>query len=80
MSGGIIIGEVKGAGVDTNTWRVPVLHIKLLDTAATELGFKKRFRSATVCIPTTMIKEVGDVVTMAPSISDLGSNIQVVEC
>jgi sporulation protein YlmC with PRC-barrel domain len=44
-TGGYILGEVKGASIDTNTWQVAHLHIKLSDAAAEELGFKKDFEA-----------------------------------
>ncbi len=78
-TGGFIVGEVKGAILDTTTWQVPQLYVKLSDTAATELGFKKRFRSSTVCIPTKMVQAVGDVVTMTPPLKDLGASKEITE-
>ncbi len=78
-TGGFIIGEVKGASIDTKTWQVPQIYVKLTDNAAVELGFKKRFRSSTVCIPTKMIQAVGDVVTMAPPLKELGASTEITE-
>jgi sporulation protein YlmC with PRC-barrel domain len=78
-TGGFIIGEVTGADLDIKTWQVPHLYIKLTDNAATELGFKKRFRSSTVCIPTKMVQAVGDVVTMAPPLKELVENKEITE-
>ncbi len=76
---GFIIGAVKGAGLDTTTWQVPQLYVKLTDNAATELGFKKRFRSSIVCIPTKMIQAVGDVITMSPPLKELGTSSEITE-
>ncbi len=76
---GFIIGQVKGASLDTKTWQVLQLYVKLSDNAATELGFKKRFRSSTVCIPTKMIQAVGDVITMAPPLKELGASSEITE-
>jgi sporulation protein YlmC with PRC-barrel domain len=78
-TGGFIIGEVKGASIDEKTWRVPQIYVKLTDKAATELGFKKRFRSSTVSIPITMIQAVGDVVTMAPPLKELSESKEITE-
>ncbi|MCL5949232.1 MAG: hypothetical protein M1490_01990 [Candidatus Bathyarchaeota archaeon] len=77
--GGFIIGEVKGAILDTNTWQVPQLYIKLSDNAANELGFKKRFRSSTVCLPTKMVQAVGDVITIAPPLKELSQSSEITE-
>lgn len=79
-SGGYIIGEVKGAEINTTAWQVPNLHIKLTENAATELGFKKRFRSSTVCVPTRLIQAVGDVITIAPPLKELGQSKEITEC
>ena len=75
-----ILGEVKGAEVDVANWRITHLHVKLTDNAATDLGFKKRFRSSTVCMPITLINEVGEVVTIDKSLKELSRIIDIVEC
>jgi sporulation protein YlmC with PRC-barrel domain len=77
--GGFIIGEVKGALIDTKTWQVPQLLIKLSDNAANELGFKKRFHSSTVCMPTKMVQAVGDVITIAPPLKELSESNEITE-
>jgi len=74
------LGEVKGIEVDTDNWEVTHLHVKLTDEAATELGFKKRFRSSVVCMPVTLIKAVGDVVTIDKSVEELRKSREIVEC
>jgi len=78
-TGGFIIGEVKGALIDTKTWQVPQLYIKLSDNAANELGFKKRFRSSTVCLPTKMIQAIGDMITIAPPLKELSESHEITE-
>ena len=75
-----ILGEVKGAEVDVDNWRITHLHVKLTDRAAIDLGFKKRFRSSTVCMPITLINEVGEVVTIDKSLEELSRIVEVVEC
>lgn len=79
-AGGIIIGEIKGAEVNTNTWEVTHLQIKLSGTASDTLGFKKRFRSSTVCMPVSLISAVGDVVTIHSNLNELSQNPQIAEC
>ncbi len=79
-SGGYILGEVKGGSVDINTWQVTHLFIKLTDTASNELGFKKRFRTQTVCIPIKMIQAVGDVVNVTPSLKELSESNDITAC
>jgi len=78
-TGGYIVGEVKSALIDTTAWQVPQFCIKLTDNAANELGFKKRFRSSTVCIPTRMIQAVGDVVTISPPLKELAESKEITE-
>ena len=75
-----ILGEVKGAEVDVDNWRITHLQVKLTDRAAIDLGFKKRFRSSTVCMPITLINEVGEVVTIDKSLEELSRIVEVVEC
>jgi len=74
------LGEVNGAEVDTEKWKVTHLRVKLTDEAATELGFKKRFRSSIVCMPVTLVAAVGDVITIDKSIQELKNTIDIVEC
>ena len=74
-----IFGEVKGAEVNVDSWRITHLHVKLTDKAATDLRFKKRFRSSTVCMPIALINEVGEVVTIDKSLEELSKLVEVVE-
>jgi sporulation protein YlmC with PRC-barrel domain len=73
------LGEVEGAEVNTDNWRLTHLHVKLTDQAATELGFKKRFRSSTVCMPVSLITAVGDVITIDKSFEELSKTVEIVE-
>lgn len=75
-----ILGEVKGAEADIEKWQITHLHVKLTDKAAVDLGFKKRFRSSTVCMPVGLISAVGEVVTIARSLEELGRTFDIVEC
>ena len=77
---GYIIGEVKGASINTKSWEILALYVKLADAAAEELGFKRRFRSSTVCMPVKFIKAVADVVTISPSLAKLGESKEITEC
>lgn len=75
-----ILGEVKGAEADIDTWRITHLQVKLADKAATDLGFKKRFRSSMVCMPVTLISAVGEFVTIGKSLDELSRSFDIVEC
>jgi len=48
-AGGFDLGNVNGININTITWEVTHLHVKLSKPASEDLGFKKRFRSSTVC-------------------------------
>jgi sporulation protein YlmC with PRC-barrel domain len=75
-----ILGEVKSVEVDTGNWAITHLQVKLTDVAATDLGFKKRFRSSTICLPVNLIKAVGEVITVDKSIEELSKISEITEC
>lgn len=77
---GFNLGEVKGTEADLSKWQITHLQIKLSDRAAEELGFKKRFRSSTVCMPVSIVNSIGDVVTTNSSLSALSNNPDIIEC
>ena len=74
------LGVVKGALIDTEKWAITYLHVKINDEAATRLGFKKRFRSSTVCLPVNMVKAIGDYVTIGRSLDELSESQEITEC
>ncbi len=78
--GGDDLGEIKGAEINTNTWNVTHLQVKLSSKASDSLGFKKRFRSSTVCLPVSLVSAVGDVVTVNKTLDELSTNQEVTEC
>lgn len=66
------LGEVAGAEVDTKNWQITHIHVDLTNDATKELGFKKPFLGhLTVCLPVTLIKAFGDVVTLDKPIQQL---------
>jgi sporulation protein YlmC with PRC-barrel domain len=74
---GIIIGEVKGAEVNTTSWQITHLQVKLSDQASEDLGFRKRFRSSIVCMPVSLITAVGDVITIGKTLDELSRNPEI---
>jgi len=69
---GYILGEVEGIDIDLNTWRANAFFVSLSDEAASELGIKKPFLSKiTVCLPTQLVKAVGEVITLKEPIRNL---------
>ncbi len=79
-AGGTIIGEVVGAEVNTSSWNLTALDVKLSAAASETLGFKKRFRSSTVCMPVTLVSAVGDVITINSDLNTLSQDSQITEC
>jgi sporulation protein YlmC with PRC-barrel domain len=69
---GYILGEVNGVDIDLSTWLANAFYISLNDEAAAELGLKKPFLSKiTVCLPTHLVKSVGEVVILEEPIRSL---------
>ena len=63
------LGEVEGAQASAVTWQITHLEVALTKEATQELGFKKpTFGSVTICLPTSAIKKVGDVITLVFSL------------
>jgi sporulation protein YlmC with PRC-barrel domain len=62
---GFIMGEVEGVDVNPNTWQVSTLYMSLSDEAAAGFGLRKPFMSKiTICLPTQIVKSLGDVITL----------------
>lgn len=79
-AGGFDLGNIKGVGINTTTWQVTDLHVKLSKLASEDLGFKKRFRSSTVCVPVSLISSVGDNILLKKSLDELSKNSEISEC
>ena len=77
---GTVLGQVKGSRVSVKNWRVTHLKIKLSSQASEQLGFKKRFGSASVCMPVSLISAVGDVITTDHTLSELRQTASITEC
>lgn len=69
---GYILGEVNGVDIDLYTWQATAFYVDLSDDAISELGFKKSFlRKVTACLPTQLVKAVGEVITLVEPIRNL---------
>jgi sporulation protein YlmC with PRC-barrel domain len=79
-SGAQILGQVKGAKLDTTTWEIRFLNVKLTGEAAQNLGFKKRFGRSKICIPVSMVQAVAHVVTINRTLEELETSQEIVEC
>jgi sporulation protein YlmC with PRC-barrel domain len=78
-SGAHILGEVKGAKIDTKTWEIKFLNVKLSDEAANKLGMKNRIGSKTISIPVNLVQAVAGVITLTKSLQELESDREIQE-
>jgi len=79
-AGGFDLGEINGGEINTSTWQVTHLQVKLSKAASEDLGFKKRFRSSTVCVPISLVAQVGDNVLLNKSLDELSRHPEISEC
>lgn len=63
---GQAIGEVAALFLDSDSWRVESLQVKLRNEAADQLGAARSiFHAATLELPVRMIQSVGDAVVLS---------------
>jgi sporulation protein YlmC with PRC-barrel domain len=79
-AGGFDLGELNGVELNADSWQVTHLHVKLSKPASEDLGFNKRFRSSTVCVPTSLVAKVGDNVLLNKSLDELTKHPEISEC
>ena len=79
-AGGFDLGELNGVELNTDTWQVTHLHVKLSKQASEDLGFKTRFTSKTVCVPTSLVSKVGDNILLNKSLEELTKHPEIYEC
>ena len=80
---GFDLGKINEVEVDTHTWQLTHLHVKLSKSASEDLGFKKAFTSlttSTVCFPVSLISKFGDNVLLNKSKDDLIKHPEVSQC
>jgi sporulation protein YlmC with PRC-barrel domain len=75
-----ILGEMRDVEINTENWQITHLFIKLENEAAVKLGVKKRFRSSKICIPISLVKAVGELITIDASFEDLQNSFEITEC
>jgi len=69
---GYILGQISDLQVDFKIWKATGFHVILSDEAMAELNFTKPFlRRTVVCLPTQLIKAIGDVVTLTAPVRNL---------
>ncbi len=79
-AGGFDLGQINGVEINVDTWQVTHLHVKLSKSASQDLGFKKRFRSSTVCLPISLVSKVGDNILLKKCLDELTRNPEISEC
>ena len=79
-AGGFDLGQINGVELDTKTWQITNLHIKLSKSASEDMGFKKRFGSSTVCLPISLVASVGDNVLLNKTLDELVRHPEISEC
>ena len=72
---GNYIGEVSNFDIEAGTWQITHLNVKLSDKAAKEFGLKKQLKRSNILIPTSLVNNIGVIITLNLSLLDLKKNI-----
>lgn len=71
-SDGIAVGEIAALSIDSGTWDVASLQVKLRKDVAERLGAEHGlFRAGATEIPTTMVQSLGDAVILSVAVDEL---------
>ncbi|WNZ60865.1 PRC-barrel domain-containing protein [Myxococcus sp. MxC21-1] len=71
-SGGQQIGVVEALSIDSETWKVEGLQVKLRSEAADQIGaFWNFFHAGRVELPTHIVQSVSDTVVLSVSVDEL---------
>ena len=77
------VGEVGGAYVDPESWKITHLSVELSDDAIDLFGYEKSripiIGNVSVCLPITAVKTFGDVINLNVSFEELPS-LSIVKC
>jgi sporulation protein YlmC with PRC-barrel domain len=74
----LILGDVEGGEVDVKTWQITHLHVSLTKESTEQLAFKKpTLGHFVVFLPISIVKAVGDVVSLDKSIIELKGLLEV---
>ena len=64
-AGGRVVGDVDEIAIDTSSWRVKTLRVKLRRAAGAEIGAEQSiFRAGHIEVPSDMVQSVGDAVVL----------------
>ncbi len=62
---GRVVGDVDEVAIDTSTWRVKTLRVKLRRAAGAAIGAEQSiFRAGHIEVPSDMVQSVGDAVVL----------------
>lgn len=77
---GRVIGEVAEIIIDSNTWKVDAIQVKLRREAADAIGIHRgAFRTALLDISADVIQSVGDAVVLRKDAASLRTPVERVE-
>jgi sporulation protein YlmC with PRC-barrel domain len=79
-AGGFDLGQINGIEINSITWQVTHLHVKLSKSASEDLGFKKRIGSSTVCVPVSLVSSIGDNILLKKTLEELTKSPEITEC
>ena len=76
-AGGRVVGDVDEIAIDTNSWRVKTLRVKLLRAAGAAIGAEQSiFRAGHIEVPSDMVQSVGDAVVLRVDARELVPNTE----
>jgi sporulation protein YlmC with PRC-barrel domain len=71
-AGGRVVGDVDEIVIDTSSWRVKTLRVKLRRAAGAAIGAEQSiFRAGHIEVPSDMVQSVGDAVVLRVDARDL---------
>jgi sporulation protein YlmC with PRC-barrel domain len=72
---GRVVGDVDEIAIDTSSWRVKTLRVKLRRAAGAAIGAEQSiFRAGHIEVPSSMIQSVGDAVVLRVDARELVPN------
>ncbi len=71
---GKAVGEVIGLAVDTQSWTIKALRLRLRNEVAQQMGVDHSlFRAGTVDVPVDQVQSVGDAVVLSVPAAQVGA-------
>jgi sporulation protein YlmC with PRC-barrel domain len=77
---GRVVGDVDEIAIDTSSWRVKTLRVKLRRAAGAAIGAERSiFRAGHIEVPSDMVQSVGDAVVLRVDARELVPNAEDVD-